>query len=161
MAYFLVFDAATGKLVTHDDSGRASIPGGMVVVIPNDDPRLPNLLAGGVVTATPGQLARFTVEAPPVKEDAEGLRLNAGSIFSGTSDARRARMVDVIEKYPPLGTALNLLRGELSLDVKAFIAEISGRVRSRIGTADEVMTRAEYSALKTLATSKGLGALIP
>lgn len=102
-----------------------------------------------------------TPRAPAPREDADGVRTGLGGIFSGAPAQRRARMVDCVEKYPPLGVALNLLRGPVTPDAKAFVFEVAGRVKAKIGTAGEVLTQAEYDALKTLTATKNLAAIVP
>jgi hypothetical protein len=100
--------------------------------------------------------------APAATEDANGVRQGLGSIFAGTAAQKRARMVDVVEKYPPFGVAAALLCDALGNDARAFVLEVATRVKNKIGTgATEVLTAAEYDALKAHVDSKNLGAIVP
>src|SRR3990167_10996031 len=91
-----------------------------------------------------------------LREDAAGLRQALGSIFAGTASQKRARWVDVIEKYPAAASILALLRGRMTVDAKQTVIEILGRVKAKIGTAAEVLTQTEYDALRALAAAKNL-----
>lgn len=125
--------------------------------------RFPDRQSHLVLLSGDPQWTTYWPAAPPLSlEAADELRQGLGGIFAGTAVQKRVRMLDVMEKYPPLGIALNLLRGRLTPDAKAFVLETTTRVRAKVGTgAGEVLMAAEYQNLKALADSKGLGALVP
>ena len=105
----------------------------------------------------------LAVTAPtlPVLENPEALRRSLGGIFAGTAAQKRERWGAVLEKYPAVSVVLTLLRPPMTPDAKATVTEIVTRLCKRVGTGTEVLTATEYDALKTLATEKGLGALVP
>lgn len=109
-------------------------------------------------------LAALEVDAalvPAPAEDAAGLRLSLGTIFAGTALRRRARWADVLEAYPAAGVFLTLLRDTLTPDARDTLVELAGRIKARIGALDQVLTQAEYDALKALAATKNLPGLMP
>ena len=99
--------------------------------------------------------------APPPAEKTDEARQALSSIFAGTPLQKRQRWMDVREKYGPVGDVLILLRGTLTPDAREHLTELFTRIKAKIGTASEVLTVAEYQALKAFADGKGLGALVP
>jgi hypothetical protein len=141
-----------------------NMPAGDIAVVVAECPDHTTRLAWVAEMASGTHAGAAVIAAPvpvrPVVEDADGLLTSLGSIFVGTAAEKRARMVNVVEKYPAFGTALTLLRGVLTPNTRAFILEVTTRIKARVGTSVAVLTQTEYDNLRTLATAKGLAGLV-
>lgn len=109
---------------------------------------------GSAVVANPA------LSAPP--EMPQAFRAAIPGIFSGTDQEKLDRMHAVVQKYPSVALAYSFLyQTRLSQTERAFVGRVAAEIKARIGTADEILAQAEYSALKSLADAYGLSALFP
>jgi hypothetical protein len=151
-------------LVDGPNEAPPDFPGSVDARLQAECDRFPDRQGHVFLAPTDAAWATYWPPDPPPSpaEYPDDLRRSLGSIFAGTAAQKRQRWVDVLEKYPAAAAFLTLLRGPMTTDGKATVTELATRIRTRIGDPiTEVLTATEYQSLKTLADSKGLGALFP
>lgn len=119
---------------------------------PNGHPTRCKLDAANSIVANPAWIA---------PADPYAFRTAVPSIFSGTDAQKLERMFALRLRVPGLTEPfLRAIEGpDLNAEEAAWVGRIADEVKARIGLAGEVLTQAEYDAMKALAARYGMGPL--